>query len=217
MFLKKTLAVLTTVFFSTTLGLASAAASTPAVASTDEISGAIEGGATVFDTEQTELTILPATESQLSEDELNFLAPTISCNLNVQNVHPSSHFSGTINGVATIGCTSAAGKLTLHYSLIRVSPNPTQWGGPSVTNTGQSWIQTNRAVDCNQGPGTFRGWAQGVIAPPPGYQLVGPATSSKYGNSTSVLCGATLLTPENKAAEISETLTVTFVRSDLAS
>lgn len=70
MFLKKTLAVLTTVSSSAPiLGLASAA-STPAVASTDEISGAIEGGLR-YSTEQTELTILPATESQLSEDELN--------------------------------------------------------------------------------------------------------------------------------------------------
>lgn len=216
MILKRCLAILAAVLFSTTIGVASASGSTTAATSPNEIAGVIDGKATVFETEQSELTILPATGPQPSDAELSPLAATISCGLNVQNVHSSTHINGTINGVATINCTGTAGKLTLHYSLIRVSPNPTQWGAPSVTNTGRSSIQNNRAVSCNQGPGTFRGWAQGVIVPPAGYTLVGPATSSGYGNITSVVCGATRFAPGSNASESGETVTVTFVRSDLA-
>ncbi|KGJ71769.1 hypothetical protein GY21_19960 [Cryobacterium roopkundense] len=188
-----------------------------AAESTSETTGVTKAdGSTVFNTEQSQLTILPSTGRQPSEARLSVLAASISCNLNVQNVHGSTHVSGTINGVAVISCTAAAGSLTLHYSLIRVSPNYTQWGAGSKSNAGQKTLQNNRAVSCSEGPGNFQGWAQGVISPPPGYTLVGPATSSKYGNNTGVACGVSQSIAGNSESPSSETTTVTFVRSDLA-
>lgn len=185
-----------------------------APATTTTAGVALDDGNTVFTTEQSQLTVLPATGPEPSAAELATLAGTISCGLDVQWVHGSTHVAGTINGVAVVTCTAAAGSLTLHYSLIRVSPNYTQWGAGSVTNTGKPTIKNNRAVPCTQGPGEFRGWAQGVISPPAGYTLVGPATHAAYGDIKSVACGLSFAA-ESQASSPSETLSVTFVRSDL--
>jgi hypothetical protein len=182
---------------------------------TSETSGVEQAdGSTVFTSEQVELTVLPNEDPQPIEAELSLLAPSIGCSLNVQNVHASSHVSGTINGVAVVSCTGPAGQLTLHYSLIRVSPNYTQWGAGQKTNAGQVSLQNNRAVPCSEGPGQFRGWAQGVIVPPPGYTLVGPATHQDYGPLLSVACGAAFAT-DGAEPSISESTSVTFIRSDL--
>lgn len=178
--------------------------------SVQEISGTFNNGITTFTSEgSSSLSVLPP--SGVVPSDLEALAASISCTLNVQNVHASTHKDGTINGVARINCTAPAGSLQIHYSLIRMSPY-TQWGGPSRTNGGYTFIQTNRAVDCDQGPASFRGWAQGFIAPPPGYTLVGPASASAYGNIVSVGCGMTLASAESSNDEV---LSVTFVRNDL--
>lgn len=172
-------------------------------------------GSTVFSSEESELTVLPSEEKQPSPDELALLAPTFGCDLRVDYVHPSSHVSGNINGVAKIQCTRAAGKLTLHYSLIRTSPNAKQWGAPTVTNTGKAYLQNNKAVSCKEGPGNFRGWAQGVLVAPPGYVLEGPATHSKYGTIKGIACGASLLASSDEESP-SEVTHVNFIRADLA-
>jgi hypothetical protein len=171
-----------------------------------------DDGSTVFSAGQTELTVRPAVAAPVAAQSDAARAPSIGCSLNVQNVHASSHVSGTINGVAVVSCTGAAGSMVLHYSLIRVSPNNTQWGAGSKTNAGKSSIQNNRAVDCSEGPGEFQGWAQGEIAPPPGYELAGPATHSDYGPSNDVACG---LSRSGEDPGLSESMSVTFVRSDL--
>ena len=158
--------------------------------------------------------VYPA-EEQLTEEALAPLASYITCNLNVQNVHGSTHVSGTINGVAKVSCDGAAGALALHYSLIRVSPNNNQWAAPSKYNSGKKTIQNNRAVACSAGPANFQGWAQGEITPPAGYTLVGSGVSSKYGNMNYVACGSSLLAGGDEPTD-SETLTITFARSDLA-
>lgn len=171
--------------------------------------GITENGATTFETDTGSLAVLPASGPEPTN--LAALAPSIRCSLNVQNVHASSHVSGTINGVARIDCNGPAGQLQIHYSLIRLSP-ATQWGGPSKTNGGYSSIQTNRAVPCDQGPAQFRGWAQGMIAPPPGYTLSGPASTNAYGNITGVACGGITRSTQDSADEV---ISVTFVRDDL--
>lgn len=170
-----------------------------------------DGGATVFVTEESMLTIMPASGERPSGPDLETLAASISCTLNVQNVHGSTYESGTINGVARIECTRAAGRLQIHYSLIRITPSK-QWAGLSRENSGWTFIQTNRAVDCSEGGANFRGWAQGIIAPPLGYTLVGPAIANAYGNITTVRCGTNGPVAEPAGA----TLTVTFLRDDLA-
>lgn len=180
-------------------------------AQTATIQGVSDNGVTTFNAEGSSLTVLPATGAE--PDNMQALAASISCSLNVQNVHPSSHVNGTINGIATVNCTAPAGQLQIAYSLIRLQPY-TQWGGPTRTNAGYSSIQTNRAVSCSEGPAQFRGWAQGVIAPPPGYELVGPATTNAYGNITGVACGVSSRSADSQPANMEE-ISVTLVRSDL--
>ncbi|MGA1838839.1 hypothetical protein VD659_18120 [Herbiconiux sp. 11R-BC] len=177
--------------------------------------GADDGGSAVFISGHSELKITPAPDAEPTAPELSGLTASIICDLNVEHVHPSSHVSGTINGVATIKCNAPAGSLTLHYSLIRVSPNNTQWGAGSKSNVEESSIQNNRAVSCSEGPGEFQGWAQGEISPPPGYELEGPAIHSDYGASLGVACGSDL-TAGDSASQVTESMTVTFIRSDLA-
>lgn len=184
--------------------------------STARVSGvAAADGSTVFTTEQTQLTVLPSTEPQPSHEKMSAMAATITCSLNVHHVHASHHVSGTINGTSTISCNGNAGSLTLHYSLIRVSPNPLQWGAGSKSNQGLNSIANNRAVPCSEGPGDFRGWAQGVISPPPGYTLTGPASDKKYGTILPVACGDVGRSTRSDDT-VSQTTTVTFARSDLS-
>lgn len=186
-------------------------------ATTAEVTGTIDGKDTVFTTETSELTVRPTTSPELPQAKLETLAPSIRCGLNVQHVHPSTHVNGSINGVAKINCTGNAGRLTLHYTLIRVSPNPKQWGAGSVTVRDRNSLQNNKGIRCSEGPGSFRGWAQGEISPPPGYQLEGPATYSKYGDTRSVMCGASRIASNSNSTDGEQTLSVNFVRSDLVS
>lgn len=204
-------------------GLTSAVASTPdaipitgPVASTSNVAGVTDiDGSSVFSTDQVQLTVAPASGPAPSDAQLVTMAPSIGCGLDVQWVHGSTHVTGTINGVTVISCNGPAGSLTLHYSLIRVSPNYTQWGAAPKSNVGQSSLKNNRAVNCNQGPGEFQGWAMGEISPPPGYVLVGPATAKKFGAIKPVSCGMNFAVAGSDST-ISETISVTFVRSDLA-
>lgn len=175
----------------------------------------LDDGVTVFSGENAELTVLPAVSDQLDYATGNELAASISCSLNVHNVHQSFHYPDTINGVATIECTGNAGSLALHYSMIRVSPSNRQWGAPSVSNAGARSINNNRAISCSEGAANFQGWAQGQITPPPGYQLVGPPTHERWGNTTYVICKDS--SEETGAdSQLAERITVTFVRDDLA-
>ena len=173
-----------------------------------------DSGAVVFTGEQSELTVLPSKADEVPAEELALLAPSISCKLGVHHVHPSHHVSGNINGTAKIQCTGKAASLTLHYSLIRVDPKPKQWGAPVAPATNKAYVQNNRAVSCKEGPGDFRGWAQGVIVPPKGYKLVGPATYKKYGDIMPIACGSpTFAAMSDESGEV--TTSVRFVREDL--
>lgn len=174
----------------------------------------LSDGTVNFRSEQSEFVVHPAKGPGPSNEELILLAPQFGCRLNVQHVHGSVHVAGTINGVAKVECDIPAGSLALHYSLIRVSPNNTQWAATSQYNTGKSWIQNNKAVNCNQGPGMFQGWAQGELTPPPGYVLSGPPAIEKWGGARAVTCGAALRSTGFPAVS-SEVMTVTFVRSYL--
>lgn len=166
--------------------------------------------------ENISLVVLKASEAEQDPAELGLLAAAIRCDLNVQNVHGSTHVAGTINGIASINCTGAAGSLQIHYSMIRLSPYA-QWAGPSRTNGGYSSITTNRATSCTEGRANFRGWAQGIIAPPPGYSLTGPAILNAYGNISYVECRGHTgpYSSTAPAIEGSGQISVTFVRNDL--
>jgi hypothetical protein len=169
-------------------------------------------GSTQFNADGLQLNILPADGADPAPQDLDTMQLTYPCDLIVQHPHHSSHFPSTINVVTNIQCQSAAAQLTLGTFLERNSPNPMQWHAPTEMNTGQASLQSNRAVGCAEGPGTFRGWAVGTIVPPAGYELEGPPTYDKYGTSVYVDCAAAA----SAEADVAASMTVTFVRSDLA-
>ncbi|MBM7466086.1 hypothetical protein JOE67_001678 [Microbacterium esteraromaticum] len=134
----------------------------------------------------------------------------MTCKLNVQNPHGSTHVQGTINVVAVVSCDVPAGRIRLQLSLFRVSPYAS-WAAPTLQKDGVKVLQNNKAVSCSEGPGDFRGWAAGTLTPPPGYQLSGSPTYERYGNLASVACG---LAFSADTSDYSETLTFKFVRTD---
>lgn len=155
-------------------------------------------------------------------DQRGIAAADITCNLDVQWPHGSTHVSGTINEVVRIDCKyvtggkAPMGGLRLAMFLARVSPNFMQWHASPVTNTGASSIQNNKAVSCAEGPGDFRGWGWGTLTPPPGYSLVGPADYDKFGDTKATACGVA-----NKEAStepgVAERISVTFTQSGVSS
>lgn len=194
------------------IGLAGAA-SIPVESEAVDLTSA--GGETVLTSENVELVILEPQGPQPSSDQLATMAKNIRCTLNVQNVHGSTHFTGTINGVAKIQCSGNAAQLKLIYSLIRVSPNGKEWAATQKVKPTTSWLQINRAVSCSEGPGQFRGWAKGFITAPAGYKLEGPAAHSQYGNITSIACGGVNSVPIDSTSTEGTIVTVTFIRNDL--
>lgn len=188
----------------------------PAVPAEPEAANLSSAGATtVLTSDNAELVVLESQGPQPSADQLDTMATHVRCTLTVQNIHASTHFTGTINGVAKIQCTANAAQLRLIYSLIRVSPNGTEWAATPKSKPATSWLQTNRGVSCSEGPGQFRGWAKGFITVPAGYELVGPASHSQYGNITSVACGGVNSAPVDSTSTEGTTVTVTFIRNDL--
>lgn len=145
-----------------------------------------------------------------SRAETALLAPTITCNLNVQDPHGSTHVSGTINVVARVSCGVPAARIRLQLSLFRVSPYKS-WAAPTLQKDNVAVLQNNRAVSCSEGPADFRGWAAGTITPPPGYQLSGSPQYERYGNLRPVACGLAFAADTN---DYSESLTFTFVRTE---
>lgn len=199
--------------------LTGAAASPFEADATDEdfVSYSTEDGGTVFETDLSKVSILPAEESDLSAAELAALAPAFKCDLNVQNPHGSHHVSGTINVVAVVTCDVPAAKLRLALNLIRVSPNNRQWAAvPTVVNENKARIQNNRAVSCSEGPGKFQGWGHATLTPPPGYVLSGSPYYKKYGSTVSVACGLARSGALFQDDGPAESIEFTFVREDLA-
>lgn len=192
-------------------GAAAAPASTlENVQATEVVAVVADDAHTVFATDAGTITVLESTEPTPSDESLAALAPTFTCDLNVQDPHGSRHVAGTINVVAVVKCSAPAGKIVLGTSLSRRSPNYKQWFADAVTVIGKATAQNNRAVNCSEGPGEFRGWAQATLTAPPGTTLVGSAQYSKYGNTKPVACGVA-----DRGAPGYASITVTFVRSDL--
>lgn len=171
-------------------------------------------GSTTFSFGDSGITVEPSAEAAPSRAKLASMAAVISCDLNVQNVHPSHHYDGTINLVTRVQCTGVAGHIRLATEMYRLTPSYKAWPAGTLNEDDTAWLQNNVATNCSEGPGTFRGWGWGTITPAPGYVLVGPADHAEYGNTTSVACGVAFAA-SNEPSLASRT-TVTFVRSDLA-
>lgn len=98
---------------------------------------------------------LPGTDSTQS---------VITCTIQAQYPHDSSHVPGTVNEVGTITCTSPVSSLSitveLYYSGVLVASS-------SKSNGGQAFIAHNAATSCV--PGYYQGRATGYVVFPPGY------------------------------------------------
>lgn len=188
-------------------------------ASVSEVLGSSNpDGEITFESDAGVLTVLSSEPggavSTTDEIPRSMAASTVSCSLRVDHAHGSTHVTGTINVVAEASCTGGnVASLKLATQLIRLAPTHAEWGAPTKTALNTNWLQNNASTSCSNGPGDFRGWAMGTLVPLPGYTLVGSAVAKKYGATTGVACGAAKSADAEEQAE--ETLTVTFVRTDL--
>lgn len=114
---------------------------------------------------------LPLTESTVEATTITIPGTTstssvITCTINAQHPHDSSHVGGTVNGVATISCSQAVSSLSitveLWYQDAAVVAGPT-----SKSNFGRAFIKHNAATTCV--PGYYRTVATGRVVFPPGY------------------------------------------------
>lgn len=108
----------------------------------------------------------------------------ISCNLNVQNPHNSTHVPGSVNVVVTVQCTSQVAAIALRSALYYEGGLVSDSG--SSTSTGVAFKQSNAAWSpCVSG--SYVGWGSTNVQFPPGYT---PASGSitSYGNTVSILC-----------------------------
>lgn len=92
------------------------------------------------------------------------LESVITCTIQAQYPHDSSHVAGTANVVGTISCTAPVSSLSitveLYYEGVLVSSS-------SKSNAGQAFISHNAATTCV--PGYYQGRATGYVVFPPGY------------------------------------------------
>jgi hypothetical protein len=115
----------------------------------------------------------------------------ISCTLNVQNAHNSSHVGGTINVVATIDCTPVAASslsisVTLYKAYCDSSCHQVPYGNTRTNrNTERASIQENSAAACTSGD--YFGVAYGSIVSPPGYTPPS-GTVSSVGATSHITC-----------------------------
>lgn len=109
---------------------------------------------------------------------------TITCTLNVQNPHNSSHVAGTVNVVATITCDAPVSALAINVGLY-FNGALVASSGP-VTNAGSAFIQGNAAVPCANG--TYTGGATGAVIFPAGFSPPSGTWPEVFGNTVSITC-----------------------------
>jgi len=107
----------------------------------------------------------------------------ISCNLNVQNPHNSSHVNGFVNVVVTVTCTSPVDAISLRAALYFEGGLVKDSG--SSTSTGVAFKQSNAARSCISG--SYTGWGSTIVQFPPGYTPAS-GSSTAFGNTVSILC-----------------------------
>lgn len=113
------------------------------------------------------------------------------CTLTVNYPHASVHASGTINVTATTSCPDPMTSIYIDTELKRTAPTTgSWWNGFGVTRYAAASATDDQATSCSAGPGTFRGWAETRIVPPPGYQLSSSPYDAKYGAAIPLACGS---------------------------
>lgn len=91
-------------------------------------------------------------------------AGIITCTVNVQNPHNSSHVHGTVNTISTIACTGAMSELAENVGLYF---NNVLLGQLPYSNSGKPLLAGNFATPCKNG--TYIGASAWLEVPPAGY------------------------------------------------
>lgn len=109
-------------------------------------------------------------------------ADVITCTVNVQNPHNSSHVHGTVNTISTIACTGAMSELAQYVGLYY---NNVLVGEKYYSNGGVASLTGNFATPCKSG--TYIGASSWLEVPPPGYE---PPYSKgvSYSNVVKIVC-----------------------------
>jgi hypothetical protein len=109
-------------------------------------------------------------------------ANVITCTVNVQNPHNSSHVHGTVSTISTISCTGAMSELAqyvgLYYNNVLVGQLP-------FSNNGVASLRGIFATPCKNG--TYVGASSWLEVPPAGYY---PPYSKglAYSNVVKIVC-----------------------------
>lgn len=106
---------------------------------------------------------------------------TITCTLQAQYPHTSTHVPGTINAVATNGCSGFVTTIKLQSALYYGSTGNLAAFGPLVTVTGGAAAQSNVSISCITG--SFFQKAFTTVTWPPGYS---PSPQSWTATSATV-------------------------------
>ena len=108
---------------------------------------------------------------------------TISCSVNQQQVHHSTHKPETANVVVNVKCDTAVARIgtliAIYYKGALKNQNPN--GG----STNSATASTNVAAPCQNG--TWGSWFQYTVTAPPGYTPAS-ATANGYGPASQVTC-----------------------------
>ena len=117
------------------------------------------------------------------------------CKVNIGDPHASSHVSGTINAVSSIQCS--LNMPSIHIQAFLYKAPSKYWTGNAdsrVSPGAGKKLQSNRAVSCKEGPGSFRNRTYLQFTSPSG---VNPAYHSKtyYSPWRSIACGVAFSAP----------------------
>lgn len=107
----------------------------------------------------------------------------ITCVLNVQNPHNSSHVRGSVNVVVTMTCTSPVDAISVRAALYRNGVLVKDSG--TSTSTGVTFKQNNAAVSCVNG--SYTGWGADNVQFPPGY-TPSSGSGTAVRNTVSITC-----------------------------
>jgi hypothetical protein len=127
-------------------------------------SGLVAGGAAAASAESTSDTVALASAAASHGASVSPNA-TITCKVQIQNPHNSSHVRGTVNVVTTVKCTARVADIKLNVQLYH---NGRQVAARGFNRAGVSSLQGNAAHACASG--SYQGRAQVTVAFPPGYK-----------------------------------------------
>lgn len=138
-------------------------------------------------------------------------AGSITCTINVQDAHGSTHVNGTINVVSTVSCTAPVAMLQQRTALYKVGGS-SWWGSQEVTYDVRT-VQSNSATPCSQAPGSFYGAAVTDVVWPLGY--TGPTHASTYGKTYPIdkNCKKVTATATKTAASASDDVLLSYTVS----